>query len=95
MEDTTWTEGQDPEFIKELGMVKNIVLNLATELNMFMSIYYEYTRIMSNTMMFSPGAADGEQNAEGIPTQTSEPEPANRAERREQAFSKAKAKATS
>lgn len=83
LQDTTWTEAQDPEFIKDLGAVKNIILNMVGELQTFMSIYFEYTRLMSENMMFVPGVAGESQNVEGMPTQTpAEPAPANRAERR-------------
>lgn len=83
LEDTTWTETQEPEFIKALTDVRNIINNLAGELQTFMSIYYEYTRLIATNMMLVPGPTDEEQNVEGIPTQTiPDPAPANRAERR-------------
>jgi hypothetical protein len=83
LEDTTWTETQDPEFIKALGDVRTIINNLAGELQTFMAIYYEYTRLIAENMMLVPGPVDDAQDVEGIPTQTSEaPAPANRAERR-------------
>lgn len=83
LEDTTWTEAQDPEFIKALTDVRNIINNLAGELQTFMAIYYEYTRLIATNMMLVPGPVDADENVEGIPTQTSaEPAPANRAERR-------------
>lgn len=84
LEDTTWTEAQDPEFIKALTDVRSIINNLAGELQTFMSIYYEYTRLIATNMMLVPGPVDEEQDVEGIPTQTSSepPAPANRAERR-------------
>jgi hypothetical protein len=84
--DTTWTETQDPEFIKELGAIKAIVLNLANDVNTFMAIYWEYKRLIEENIMFLPGSAENPENVEGIPTQTppapAEPAPANRAERR-------------
>jgi hypothetical protein len=53
------------------------------ELQTFMSIYLEYTRLIGENMLFVPGVAGGSGNVEGMPTQTpAEPAPANRAERR-------------
>ena len=81
--DTKWTETQDPEFIKDLNAVKNLILNMVGELQTFMSIYYEYTRLIAENMMFIPGTPSESGNVEGMPTQTpAEPAPANRAERR-------------
>lgn len=81
--DTSWTETQDPEFVTQLGELKNVILNLASELQTFLGIYYEYTRLIGENLMFAPGVAGDSADVEGMPTQTSaEPEPANRAERR-------------
>ena len=81
--DTSWTETQDPEFVTQLGELKNVILNLASDLQTFLGIYHEYTRLVGENLMFAPGVAQDAGNVEGMPTQTSaEPEPANRAERR-------------
>ena len=83
LEDTTWTETQEPEFIKALTDVRNVINNLAGELQTFMAIYYEYTRLIAENMMLVPAPVYGDENVEGIPTQTPvPPAPANRAERR-------------
>jgi hypothetical protein len=81
--DTTWIEAQEPEFIKDLTALKAIVLNLATDLNTFLSIYWEYNRLVQENIAFLPGSAENPENGKGMPTQTpAEPAPANRAERR-------------
>lgn len=83
LKDTTWTEAQDPAFLSDLTALKQVVLNLATDLNTFLAIYWEYQRLVQENITFLPGSTENPENVEGIPTQTpAEPEPANRAERR-------------
>lgn len=77
--DTTWTETQDADFIKDLGMVTNVVRNLSTQVYIFMDIFGQYVSLVEGSLMFSSDTVGSDSDDSKVsPTQT----PANRAERR-------------
>lgn len=80
LQDTTWTDAQDPEFIKALTRIENTLQQMGAQIYIFISYFEQYVAAMQSSPIFAPGdsASDGSQSSN--PTQT--PAPANRAEKR-------------
>ena len=81
--DKTWTDAQDPEFIKSLEQIKGVIESLSSHIYIFVSYFEQYYNAVASSPIFNEAAAmSNPQNGEVSPTQTSAPAPANRAERR-------------
>lgn len=79
--DTTWTETQDPEFIKALGRIENTLQQMGAQIYIFISYFEQYVAAMQSSPIFASGDVPSDDSQSSSPTQTPA-EPANRAERR-------------
>jgi hypothetical protein len=89
LSDKTWTDSQDPEFIKSLQKIRVVIESLSAQIYIFVDYFEQYYNAVANSPIFNESAAMSDsQSGEVFPTQTSapaEPAPANRAERRSKA----------
>ena len=82
LSDKSWTDTQDPEFIKALEGVKNVIQNISTNIFIMLDLFQQYTEAIYSSPIFADVAgAIGAENGKVNPTQTS-PAPANRAQKR-------------
>ena len=79
--DKTWTDAQDPDFIKALGRIENTFQQMGAQIYIFVSYFEQYVAAMQSSPIFSTGDIPSDDSQSSGPTQTSA-EPANRAERR-------------
>ena len=84
-----WIDAQDPEFIKALDGVKNVIQNMSRNMFLLLDYFQQYTEAIYSSPIFTDagGAPAEPEDGKVNPTQTSapagaEPAPANRAERR-------------
>lgn len=86
MTNKEWSDAQDPEFIKALDGVKNVIQNMSSQMFIMLDLFQQYTDAMYASPIFTGAKAVEEtENGKVSPTQTSapaEPTPANRAEKR-------------
>jgi hypothetical protein len=85
--DKTWTDAQDPEFVKSLEQIKGVIESLSAQIYIFVDYFEQYCNAVANSPIFNDTAARSEsQSGEVSPTQTPAQTPvraaANRAERR-------------
>jgi hypothetical protein len=84
--DKTWTDAQEPEFIKSLDEIKGVIETLSAQIYIFVDYFEQYCNAIANTPIFNDTTARSEsENGKVSPTQTSAPAAApaaNRAERR-------------
>ena len=79
MNDTTWIESQDDDFIEALKNVESMVQGLSAQIFLFVDYFTQYVNIIQSSQLF----AGGDDGSNGINSNTNFPaEPANRAERR-------------
>jgi len=80
--DKTWTDTQDPEFIKSLEKVKVVIESLSAQIYIFVDYFEQYYNAVANSPIFNESAAMSDPDSgEVSPTQTSAAAP-NRAQRR-------------
>jgi len=80
--DKTWTDAQEPEFVKSLEEIKGVVETLSAQIYIFVDYFEQYCNAIANTPIFNDTTARSEsENGEVSPTQTPAAAP-NRAARR-------------
>lgn len=83
MNDKSWTDTQEPDFIEALQNVESIFQQLSAQTYLFIDYFTQYVNIIQSSFLFR----SDDNQSDGItylnPTQT--PEPANREERRAKA----------
>ena len=97
--DKTWTELQDPEFIKSLTRIEDVITQLSTQVFVFIDYFEQYVDAIQKSPVFSaPDDSQFNDSQSTNPTQTI-PEPVhassesldgNRAERRSKEHKKTK-----
>lgn len=81
--DKTWTDAQDPEFVKSLEQIKTVIESLSAQIYIFVDYFEQYCNAVANSPIFNDTAARSEsQSGEVSPTQTPDSPLLNRAERR-------------
>lgn len=78
--DKTWTDTQDPDFIKALGRIENTLQQMGAQIYIFISYFDQYVAAMQSSPIFASGDVPSDGSQSSNPTQT--PAPANRAEKR-------------
>ena len=81
LQDTTWTETQDPEFIKALGRIENTFQQMGAQIYIFISYFEQYVAAIQGSPIFASDDSPSDGSQSSNPTQTSD-DSANRAERR-------------
>ena len=79
--DKTWTDTQDPDFIKALGRIENTFQQMGAQIYIFISYFEQYVAAMQSSPIFASDDIPSDGSQSSNPTQTSA-DPANRAERR-------------
>lgn len=80
--DKTWTDAQEPEFVKSLEDIKSVIESLSAQIYIFVDYFEQYCNALANSPIFNDTAARSEsENGEVSPTQTPAAAP-NRAQRR-------------
>ena len=78
--DKTWTDTQDPDFIKALGRIENTLQQMGAQIYIFISYFDQYVAAMQSSPILASGDVPSDGSQSSNPTQT--PAPANRAEKR-------------
>jgi hypothetical protein len=81
LQDKTWTDTQDPDFIEALNRVENTFQQMAAQIYIFISYFEQYVIAIQGSPIFASGEISSDDSQSNNPTQTSD-DPANRAERR-------------
>ena len=83
METKAWDDKLEEEDIKLLEDVRVMSDNLISQIYIFIDLFHQYIDLVQSAAVFRPDFVEPSQNDANVsPTQTSAPEPANRAERR-------------
>lgn len=84
--DKTWTDTQDPDFIKALGRIENTLQQMGAQIYIFISYFEQYVAAMQSSPIFASGDVPSDGSQSSNPTQTSADHSTeqfpNRAERR-------------
>lgn len=78
LEDTTWIESQDKDFVEAIQHVESIIRELSTQIYLFVDYFQQYVHIIQSSQLFAGNDNQSSDVDSQSPTQT----PANRAERR-------------
>jgi hypothetical protein len=81
LQDKTWTDTQEPDFITALGNIENAFQQMGAQIYIFISYFEQYVAAIQGSPIFASEEIPSDDSQSSNPTQTSE-EPANRAERR-------------
>ena len=82
LNDTTWIESQDEDFIEALKNVETMIQGLSAQIFLFVDYFTQYVNIIQSSQLF----AGGDDGSDGINSNTNfPPEPANREARRAKA----------
>ncbi len=82
METQVWTDVLAEDDVKLLQDVEVMSGNLISQVYVFIDLFHQYIDLVQSAAIFSPDFVEPESNDANVSTQTSAPEPANRAERR-------------
>jgi len=81
LQDKTWTDTQDPDFIEALKRVENTFQQMAAQIYIFISYFEQYVIAIQASPIFASGEISSDDSQSSNPTQTPAA-PANRAEKR-------------
>lgn len=81
LQDKTWIEYQDDDFIKALERIENTFQQMGAQIYIFISYFEQYVAAIQGSPIFASGDVPSDGSQSSNPTQTSD-DPANRAERR-------------
>ena len=83
MESRVWIDVLAEEDVKLLDDVAVMTNSLISQVYIFIDLLQQYIQLVEQSSIFTPdGDEDKNDNLSNVPTQTAEPAPANRAERR-------------
>lgn len=82
VQNKTWTDSHSEEDVKLLTDSRDVVLNLLTQVGVFIDLFHQYIDLIQANAIFAEDfGAEPEQDGNLSPTQTP-PAPANRTEKR-------------
>lgn len=84
MNDKSWTDTQEPDFIEALQSIESIFQQLSAQTYLFIDYFTQYVNIIQSSFLFKDGDNQSDDTTYLSPTQTSDA-PANREQRRAQA----------
>lgn len=77
-----WIDAHSEDDVKLVTDARDVTLNLISQVGVFIDLFHQYVDLIQDNAIFSQQAsADGSNDGDVSPTQTS-PAPANRAEKR-------------
>ena len=71
LNDKTWCEAQDADFIKDLQQVQDMVQTMSSQIYIFVDLFQQYVASMYSSPIFSTKSAEDTQDGKDNPTQTS------------------------